>query len=97
MQNDYAAAFNGRMRGEFLNEILFFGIAHASEAVADWVLTYYTERAHSARGYQTPKAFAAQHTAMGDRLRAPEPLRRLPIAPSAQPRISRPPALASAG
>ena len=47
---------------------------------------YNTERPHPALGYQAPAVFAAQLNAMGDQLRATEPLRRSPIAPSAQPR-----------
>jgi putative transposase len=97
MQNGNCEAFNGRMRDELLNETLFFGIDHAREVVADWIRVYNTERPHSALGYQTPTAFAAQLTAMGDRLRAPEPLRRSPIAPSAQPRQIQMPTLVSAG
>ena len=84
MQNGNCEAFNGRMRDELLNETLFFGIDHAREAVARWTHTYNTERPHSALGYQAPAVFAAQLTAMGDQLRASEPLRRSPIAPSAQ-------------
>jgi putative transposase len=97
MQNGHCEAFNGRMRDELLNETLFFGIGHAREVVADWIRGYNTERPHSALGYQTPTAFAARLTAMGDRLRAPEPLRRSPIAPSAQPRQIQTPTLVSAG
>lgn len=85
------------MRDELLNETLFFGINHARETVAGWVRVYNTERPHSALGYQTPKDFAAQLTAMGDRLRAPEPLRRSPIAPSAHPREIQTPTPVSAG
>lgn len=70
---------------------------HAREAVADWTHTYNTERPHSALGYQAPAVFAAQLTAMGDRLRARETLRRSPIAPSAQPRQVQTPTLVSAG
>lgn len=97
MQNGNCEAFNGRMRDELLNETLFFGIDHAREAVARWTHTYNTERPHSALGYQAPAVFAAQLTAMGDQLRAPETLRRSPIAPSAQPRQIQPPTLVSAG
>jgi putative transposase len=97
MQNGICEAFNARMRVALLNETLFFGIDHARGAVAKWVRSYNTERPHSALGYLTPTAFAVQITAMGDRLRAPEPLRRSPIAPSAQPRNSQPPAPASVG
>ena len=97
MQNGYCEAFNGRMRDELLNETLFFDLGHAREAVASWVHTYNTERPHSALGYQTPAAFTAQLTAMGDQLRAPETLRRSPIAPSALPRQTQPRTLVSAG
>jgi transposase InsO family protein len=63
--------FSARMRDELLNETLFFGIDHARDAVADWVQSYNTERPHSALGYQTPTAFAAQLNATDDWLRAP--------------------------
>jgi len=86
MQNKTCERFNGRMRDELVNETLFFGIDDAREAVAEWAHTYNTERPHSALGYQAPAVFAAQLTAMGDQLRAPETLRRSPIAPSAQQR-----------
>ena len=36
MQNSYVESFNGRMRDEVLNESLFFGIAHAHSAIAEW-------------------------------------------------------------
>lgn len=74
------------MRDELLNETLFFGIDHARDAVARWTHIYNTERPHSALGCQAPAVFAAQLTAMGDQLRASEPLRKSPIAPPAQPR-----------
>lgn len=82
MQNGNCETFNGWMRDELLNETLFFGIAHAREAVANRIRRYNTERPHSALGYQTPAAFAAQLAAMGDQRRAVETLRRSPIAPS---------------
>ncbi len=69
-----------------LNETLFFSMDHAREAVAERTHTYNIERPNSALGYQAPAVFAAQLTAMGDQLRAPETLRRSPIAPSAQQR-----------
>ncbi|MGE4374014.1 MAG: IS3 family transposase [Xanthobacter sp.] len=97
MQNGNCETFNGRMRDELLNETLFFGIDHAREAVVRWTNTYNTKRPHSALGYQAPAVFAAQLAAMGDQLRASEPLRRSPIAPSAQPRQIQPLTLVSAG
>ena len=86
MQNGICEAFNGRMRDELLNETLFFNLSHARAAAARWVADYNKHRPHSALGYATPAAYAAQLTAMGDRLRETEALRRSPIAPSAQPR-----------
>jgi putative transposase len=86
MQNGICEAFNGRMRDELLNETLFFGLGHARVATARWVADYNQHRPHSALGYATPAAYAAQLTAMGDRLRETEALRRSPIAPSAQTR-----------
>jgi len=59
MQNGFVESFNGRMRDELLNETLFHGLSHAHSAIARWVADYNTERPHSALGYQTPAAFAA--------------------------------------
>ena len=97
MQNGICEAFNGRMRDELLNETLFFSLDQAREAVARWVADYNHHRPHSALGYTTPAAYAAQLTAMGDPLRAPEPLRGSPIAPSARERHDERRALASCG
>jgi putative transposase len=97
MQNGNCEAFNGWMRDELLNETLFFGLDYAREAVARWTHSYNTERPHFALGYQAPVVFAAKLTAMGDQLRASEPLRRSPIAPSAQPRNFQQRTLVSAG
>ncbi|EYD77945.1 Mobile element protein [Rubellimicrobium mesophilum DSM 19309] len=89
MQNGICEAFSGRMRDELLNETLFFGLDHARSAVARWVADYNLERPHSALGYQAPAIYAAQLTAMGDRLRHSDPLRRSPIAaPGAHAPIS---------
>lgn len=97
MQNGICEAFNSKMRDELLNETLFHGLDHARAVVADWVADYNADRPHSALGYQTPAAFAAQLTAMGDRLHEMETFRRSPIAPAAQPRQIQPRTPASAG
>jgi putative transposase len=55
MQNGYVESFNGRMRDELLNETLFLNLDHA-RVVDD----YNRERPHSALGYETPAAFAAE-------------------------------------
>jgi putative transposase len=86
MQNGICEAFNARMRDELLNETLFFGLGHARAALARWVADYNQRRPHSSLGYATPAAYAAELTAMGDRLLETEALRRSPIAPPAQPR-----------
>jgi len=97
MQNGICEAFNSKMRDELLNETLFFGLGHARSVVARWVADYNSDRPHSALDYQTPAAYAAQLTAMGDRLRHPEPLRRSPIAAAAPMKESNPRTPASAG
>ncbi len=97
MQNGICEAFNGRMRDELLNETLFFGLDHARSAVARWVADYNNTRPHSALGYQAPAIYAAQFTAMGDRLHHSDPLCRSPIAPPALTRQSQPRTPASSG
>ena len=65
MQNGFCESFNGRMRDELLNESLFFGLAHARSAIADWVEDFNTARPHSSLSYQTPAAYAKALTATG--------------------------------
>jgi putative transposase len=83
IQNAFIESFNGRMRDEFLNETLFFGIDDTRRRLAAWVADYNSERPHSSLKYQTPAAYAANLTATGDRLRNPDHLRRSPVAPPA--------------
>jgi putative transposase len=83
MQNAYCESFNGRMRDELLNESLFLGLDHARARIAAWVDDYNRNRPHSALGYQTPADYAANLTAMVNRLGNPDQLRRPAIAPSA--------------
>jgi hypothetical protein len=42
------------MRGEFLNESLFFGLDHDRSAIEHWVADFNAYRPHFALGYQTP-------------------------------------------
>jgi hypothetical protein len=95
MQNGICGAFDGRMRDELLNETLFFSLDQAREAVGRWVADYNQHRPHSALGYATPAACAAQLTAKGKPLRASQQLRGAPIAPSARERHADPQALPS--
>jgi len=97
MQNGICEAFNSKMRDELLNETLFFGLDQARSVVARWVDGYNRNRPHSALSYQTPATFAVQLTAMGDRLRASDRLRRSPIASPALLRQSQQRAPGSAG
>ncbi|MRX52188.1 transposase [Paracoccus sp. S-4012] len=78
-------------------ETLFFGLDQARRIVASWVADYNAARPHSALGYETPAAFAAQFAATGDRLHAMETFRRSPMAPSAQAGKCHPAALVSGG
>lgn len=58
MQNGYVESFNGRMRGELLNESFFLGLEHARSAIAEWADDYNNFRPHSSLGYQTPADYA---------------------------------------
>jgi putative transposase len=80
MQNGFCESFNGRMRDELLNETLFFGLDHARQRIAEWADDFNRSRPHSALGYITPAAFAANLTATDDRLRNPDQLRRSSVA-----------------
>jgi transposase InsO family protein len=80
MQNGFCESFNGKMRDELLNETLFFGLDHARAQITDWVDDFNHQRPHSALGYLTPAAYAANLTATCDRLRNPDQLRRSHVA-----------------
>ena len=60
MQNGYVESFNGRMRDELLNEILFLSMAHVRVEITAWVEEDNRKRPHSSLGYATPAAFAAE-------------------------------------
>lgn len=78
MQNGYAESFNGRMCFELLNETLFMSLEHARVEIAAWVADYNHDRPHSALGYETPAAFAADLNKQW-----PAPLRPTGSAPQA--------------
>ena len=80
MQNGFCESFNGRMRDELLNETLFLDLDHARTKLARWVSDFNHRRPHSALGYMTPAAFAANLPATCDRLRNPDQLRRSHVA-----------------
>ena len=97
MQNGFCESFNGRMRDELLNECLFLGLDHARARIAHWVVDYNQPRPHSALGYLTPAACAANLAATGCRLRNPDQLRRPPVATLAPHGVKTAEALIAAG
>jgi putative transposase len=97
MQNGFVESFNGRMRDELLNETLFFDLDDARARIAAWVADFNTARPHSALGYLTPAAYAANFTATDDRLRNPDQLRRSPVAPPTPHGVKPAEALIAAG
>ena len=96
-QNPFCESFNGRMRDELLNESLFLSLDHARTKLRAWVTDYNEQRPHSALGYQTPKAFAANLAATGGRLRNPDQLRRPPVATRTPAGVNQPGTLIAAG
>jgi putative transposase len=97
MQNGFVESFNGRMRDELLNEALFFDLDDTRIKIATWVADFNTARPHSALGYLTPAAYAANFSATDDRLCNPDQLRRSPVAPPAQQGVKPAEALIAAG
>ena len=57
-ENAYIESFNGKFRGECLNEHWFLSLAHARTIIEDWRIEYNTERPHSSLGNLTPAEFA---------------------------------------
>lgn len=61
-QNPYIESFNGKLRDELLERELFWGVIEAQVLAETWRRHYNERRPHSGLDYQTPTAFAAQHT-----------------------------------
>ncbi len=97
MQNGFVENFNGRIRDELLNETLFFDLDNARAKIAAWVADFNTARPHSAPGYLTPAAYAANLTATDDQLRNPDQLRRSSVAKPAPNGVKPAEALTAAG
>ena len=57
-QNAFIENFNGKLRDELLNEILFTSLDHAREALKEWQHDYNNHRPHSGLGWLTPSEFA---------------------------------------
>jgi len=58
-ENGYVEAFNGKFRDELLNGELFLGLADVRRVIERCRLDDNHRRPHSALGYQSPAAFAA--------------------------------------
>jgi putative transposase len=58
-QNAFIESFNGRLRDELLNEMLFTSLAQARQALRAWKDDYNTVRPHSALGNIPPAIYAA--------------------------------------
>jgi transposase InsO family protein len=97
MQNGFCESFNGRMRDELLNESLFLDLDHARSRIANWIDDYNQRRPHSALGYLTPAAYAANLSATCDRLRNPDQLSRSHVAPPAPHGVKPAEALSAVG
>lgn len=63
--NGHIESFNGRFRGECLNQHWFVNLLEARERIEAWRQDYNQERPHSSLGYQTPAQFAARVAARG--------------------------------
>ena len=57
-QNAFIESFNGRLRDELLNEMLFASLAHARAALAAWKDDYNNVRPHSRLGNLPPAIYA---------------------------------------
>ncbi len=57
-QNVYVESFNGRLRGECLNEHWFIHLLHAGTFIETWRREYNEERPKKALGGLTPSTYA---------------------------------------
>jgi len=57
-QNAFIESFNGRLRDELLNEMLFTSLAQARVTLRCWQADYNDARPHSRLGWKTPSEFA---------------------------------------
>jgi transposase InsO family protein len=62
-QNGFAESFHSRLRDEFLDGEVFYGVKEAQVRLNGWRRYFNEERLHSSLGYQTPVEFAANEAA----------------------------------
>ncbi len=58
-QNGYAESFHSRLRDEYLDGEVFWGVRDARVGLSSYRSYFNSERLHSSLGYQTPDEFAA--------------------------------------
>ena len=61
-ENAYIESFIGKFRKECLDRYLFYTLHETRSIIEDWREEYNCYRPHSALGYMSPSAFAAQHS-----------------------------------
>ena len=62
-ENPFIESFNGHVRAELLDRVLFANGQEARQIIDQWRLEYNQERPHSSLGYATPAEFARQSRA----------------------------------
>lgn len=62
-QNGFAESFHARLRGEFLDGEILYGVKEAQVRLSGWRRYFNEERLHSSLGYRTPLEFAAAFAA----------------------------------
>lgn len=58
-QNGFAESFHARLRDEFMDAEVFYGVRDAQVRLSGWRRYFNEERLHSSLGYRTPWKFAA--------------------------------------
>jgi transposase InsO family protein len=70
-KNGFIESFHDKFRDECLQREWFQSLLEAQVVIETWRLHYNTQRPHSSLAYQTPAAFAAQHTIQPDQTLIP--------------------------
>ncbi|MGY0482147.1 IS3 family transposase [Endobacter medicaginis] len=97
-QNGFIESFNGRLRDELLNEMLFRSLPHARTVLEAWRRDYNEERPHSKLGWMTPGDYARAVIETAGRTAAqPDGSALRPLAPAINDGSDQDRTLASAG
>lgn len=80
----FIESFNGRLRDELLNQMLFASLAQARAVLANWRAAYNFNRLHSRLGWQTPFEFAHTFTPRRDTALLTMITAPVPVAQTAQ-------------